>query len=89
MTATRTAGPLAGPGRFACPSASVPGRRYAVIWVAPGTADCPCPGFSYRDRCRHVAAVEVLLERERTASLDGRQRAEARLREIAKEFACD
>lgn len=86
MTAVRTAGPLAGPGRFACPSASVPGRVHDVIWVGPATADCPCRGFLYRKSCAHVRAVADLVERERGAVRDRRQRAEERLREIAEEF---
>jgi uncharacterized Zn finger protein len=83
VSATRTAGPLAGPGRFSVPSASTPDRTHAVIWVGPAAVDCPCPGFTFRGTCRHVAAVEALLREER------RDGAADRLRAIARELDCD
>jgi hypothetical protein len=82
----RLSGPPGGAGVFAVPSRSHPGAGYRVDYAGAGAAVCRCAGFSYRGRCRHLGEVRRAVALE---SLERRERARLRLREIAEELACD
>ena len=39
-------------------SRSEPGRAWVLSRTAAGRLVCPCPGFTWRGRCRHIEAAE-------------------------------
>ncbi|MGI8550069.1 MAG: hypothetical protein ACR2PL_04595 [Dehalococcoidia bacterium] len=52
------------PGVYTVTSSENRRRRYVVV-VRDGTEACSCPGFTYRQSCRHVEALRNRLGRER------------------------
>lgn len=48
---------LAGVWRF--PSESNPGTWHTTYALLSGEIHCSCPGYTYRERCRHVEYLEV------------------------------
>jgi len=52
------------PGCYVTKSKSDPSARYVLVADADGTVGCSCPGFAYRQSCKHAEALRIRLARE-------------------------
>ena len=50
-------------GRILIPSKSDPGESYTIYVTYEGHLGCPCIGYSWYDRCRHIEKAAELLEK--------------------------
>jgi hypothetical protein len=84
VSAQRIDGDPCGPGTFLVPSATEPGRVWAVDWQNAAVRFCGCPQFARKNDCRHVREAEALWRREHEALLAAHRADPARQAQVSE-----